>query len=412
MTHDQVGLGWRTPLAASTFTHLDVIDLIEVIADDYFEAPPRVLRSMHSLAREVPVVVHGVALGPASVSPIARKRLDRLARVINAIEPAGWSEHLAFVRGGPYEIGHLAAPPRNAATVAGTIDNIESIRRAVGALPALENIATLIDPPDSALSEAEWVEEIAGAAGCPLLLDLHNLCANALNFGHDPCEYLLQFPLSRVRLVHISGGRWIELDLPEQQVHARRLLDDHVHDVPDEVFAMLVELARRCPQPLSIILERDGHYPEFSLLLQQLTRAREAVALGRSRRGTLSENQTVAPPQKCWLAAQEGQPSSAPQFETFLARLYCDRPFLDEFLAAPSSVISRAGLNGREREAALAIDRPGLLMAARSYEIKRRAGGGERSSRWPWRQAPRAWHRVLLFMEKLRAGRPPVDPHL
>lgn len=32
---DKVGLGWRADLAAGIFTHLDRIDLLEVIADDF-----------------------------------------------------------------------------------------------------------------------------------------------------------------------------------------------------------------------------------------------------------------------------------------------------------------------------------------------------------------------------------------
>jgi uncharacterized protein (UPF0276 family) len=283
MTRDRVGLGWRTPLAANIFTHLDSIDVVEVIADDYCNAPARALRSIRSLGREVPVIAHGVTLGLASVVPPTRKRVDRLARVINSIEPVLWSEHLAFVRGGGYEIGHLAAPPRNDATVAGALRNLTIARGVVGTPPALENIATLIDPPDSPLSEPDWIAEIITASQSPLLLDLHNLLANAVNFGHDPCEYLLEFPLETVRLVHISGGQWVTLDAATHGLTARRLLDDHLHDVPDPVFELLTELGRRCPQWVTVILERDGHYPDFQILLRQLQRAREALALGRAR---------------------------------------------------------------------------------------------------------------------------------
>ena len=280
-TGDKVGLGWRAPLAASLFTHLDAIDVVEVIADDYFRASTRALRSMRSLGREVPIVLHGVALGMASVTPVTRQRVDRLAKVVNALEPTGWSEHLAFVRGGPYEIGHLAAPPRNVMTVEGAVDNIARVRAVIGADPFLENIATLVEPPDSPMSEPEWVTAVITGSRSPLLLDLHNLYANAVNFGHDPREYLLKFPLDRVHMVHLSGGHWIQLDAPEYGLSARRLLDDHVHDVPDAVFTLLTELGQRCPQPLTVILERDGNYPEFSLLLQQVRRAREALAQGR-----------------------------------------------------------------------------------------------------------------------------------
>jgi uncharacterized protein (UPF0276 family) len=280
-TKDKVGLGWRAPLAASLFTHLDAIDVVEVIADDYFKAAARALRSMRSLGREVPMVLHGVALGIASVTPVTPQRVDRLAKVVNTLEPAAWSEHLAFVRGGPYEIGHLAAPPRNLMTVEGTVDNIARVRTIVGTDPVLENVATLVDPPDSSMLEPDWVTDVISGSRSPLLLDLHNLYANAVNFGHDPREYLLKFPLDEVRMVHLSGGHWIQLEAPEYGLSARRLLDDHVHDVPDAVFMLLTELGQRCPQALTVILERDGNYPEFSLLLQQVRRAREALARGR-----------------------------------------------------------------------------------------------------------------------------------
>ena len=69
---------------------------------------------------------------------------------------------------------------------------------------------------------------------------------------------------------------------------------------------------------------------------------------------------------------------SSPRFETFLARLYSDRKFLAHFMRAPENVTREAGLDAREQQAALAIDRAGLLMAARSYESKRqgRSAGG------------------------------------
>ena len=65
----------------------------------------------------------------------------------------------------------------------------------VGSLPHMENIATLIDPPCSAFTEQSWLAQISGASGCGLLLDLHNLHANATNFGYDPLQFLDELPL-------------------------------------------------------------------------------------------------------------------------------------------------------------------------------------------------------------------------
>ncbi len=93
--------------------------MVEVIADDHFDAARRELRALRTLASQVPVVLHGVGLGLASFAPADARRLDGMARVAEAVRPAFWSEHLAFVRGGGREIGHLAAPPRTGATIEG-----------------------------------------------------------------------------------------------------------------------------------------------------------------------------------------------------------------------------------------------------------------------------------------------------
>ena len=273
---DRVGLLWRDALAAGIFANLDKIDAVQVIAEDYFRASSAKRRALRRLAETLPLDLHGVAMGLASTIPVARERLDDMARLVHDIEPQSWSEHLAFVRAGRIEIGHLAAPPRTAQSMAGAIANINAAARIVGSAPLLENIATLIAPPASTMEEAPWVAGIARGAGAGLLLDLHHLYANALNFGQEPVTLLMRFPLERVKTVHLSGGRWITA--PDGQ---RRLLDDHLHDPPPGVYGLLAQLARHAPQPLNVIVERDGHFPEFGTLLEQLGLARAALRQGR-----------------------------------------------------------------------------------------------------------------------------------
>jgi uncharacterized protein (UPF0276 family) len=275
---DRIGIGWRPALAAAILAHLGEIDVVEVIADDYVDAPPRDMRALGTLARQVPVTLHGVGLGLASCAPVDERRLEAMARLVERVRPVSWSEHLAFVRGGGHEIGHLAAPPRTAATVAGTAANVARARAFVGSAPLLENVATLIDPPGSDCDEITWIGEASRAADADLLLDLHNLHANAVNFGFDARAALDRLPLARVAGVHIAGGAWIAVP------GHRRLLDDHQHDVPDPVFQLLHDLGARCPRPLTLVLERDGHFPPTAHLLAELRRARRALASGRAER--------------------------------------------------------------------------------------------------------------------------------
>ena len=86
--------------------------------------------------------------------------------------------------------------------------------------------------------------------------------------------------------MHLSGGKWIKDPLNPEKRH---LLDDHLHDVPDDVYDLLELLAELCPNPLTVIIERDGHFPAFEVMLDQLRRARDAVATGRAARANRQE---------------------------------------------------------------------------------------------------------------------------
>lgn len=285
---DRIGLGWRPALAAGILSNLDRIELVEVIADDFFDATRRERRALRTLASQTPVTLHGVSLGLASALAVETKRLDQMARLCEEIAPVSWSEHLAFVRGGGVEIGHLAAPPRTAATIDGALANLARARAVVGCAPQVENVATLIEPPGSDRDEATWVSEIISGSNGDLLLDLHNLHANALNFHFDPVDFIARLPTERIAAIHLAGGKWIGAH------GARRLLDDHLHDVPDPVYDLLVEVGARTPRALTVILERDGDFPSIECLLEQLDRARQALAQGRARLFDASPEEAAA----------------------------------------------------------------------------------------------------------------------
>jgi uncharacterized protein (UPF0276 family) len=133
--------------------------------------------------------------------------------------------------------------------------------------------------PEHASRRIEAVSILA-ASGCGLLLDLHNLHANATNFGFDPLRYLDEIRVDRVGCMHIAGGRWIKAPTGNK----RYLLDDHLHEVAQPVYDLLAEVAARTAQPLTVVLERDGAYPPMSVPLEELDRARRALAAGRRRR--------------------------------------------------------------------------------------------------------------------------------
>jgi len=285
MQRDRVGLGWRPELAASIFDALDRIDVLELIADDHLDSGRRERRALNIIARRVPMHVHSIALGMAGAEAVDTRRLDRLARLVNEVEPEAWSEHLAFMRAGGVEIGHLAAPPRSEASAEGATRNLRKATAIVGTMPAMENIATLIEPPCSSLGEPDWIARIVADSGCGLLLDLHNLHANATNFRFDPLDFLATIPLDRISCIHVAGGSWITAPDGDK----RYLLDDHLHAVDQPVYDLLCEVAARAAQPLTVVLERDGAFPPIPVLLDELDRIRAALAAGRGRQHSAPE---------------------------------------------------------------------------------------------------------------------------
>ena len=274
---DRVGIGFRPELAEEMLAHRDAIDVFEVIVDPFFFRPRREIRELRRQLEGTPVFAHGVSLGMASSHPTDRRRLDAMARVVGDLAPESWSEHMSFVRAGGVEIGHLSAPPRTAATIDATVANIARATRVVGAAPALENIATLIEPPASTMDELSFVHGILDGTGAPLLLDLHNLHANALNFGYAPSLLLERVSTMKVTAIHVAGGRVLPAPNGEE-----RILDDHLHDVPTPVYRLLEEVAASVAAPLTVIIERDGKYPPFASLLDELAKVRTAIANGRA----------------------------------------------------------------------------------------------------------------------------------
>ena len=281
---DRFGIGWRSELSASIMLNLDKIDIVEVIAEK-FPVKSKAAKALKTLIAQVPVTIHSVSLGLASSIRVDVKRIERLARLIDLVQPESWSEHLAFVRAGEFEIGHLAAAPRNLETIEGAVSNISIARNMTGMLPAMENIATLVNPPASTMSEPQWISQILMQTGSDFLLDLHNMYANALNFGIYPDDFLNELPLNKVTTVHLSGGKWIN---NPDDINKKHLLDDHLHDVPKEVYSLLSTLAEKCNNPLTILIERDGYYPSFDSILEQVQKARDAVAFGRNRKNHIN----------------------------------------------------------------------------------------------------------------------------
>jgi len=260
-----LGIGWRAEIDL-TVERLPGVEFVEVIAENV--RPARLPESLRVLrGRGIPVVPHGVGLGVGGAEPPSPERLAHLAACAEALGSPLVSEHLAFVRAGGVEAGHLLPVPRTREALDVVTENV---RRAQDALPvplALENVAALFGWPDDELTDAEFLAELVERTGVLLLVDVANLYTNQVNLGLSAVEALNRLPLTSLAYVHVAGG----------EEHGGLWHDTHAASVPDRILDVLAELCARVTPP-GVLLEWDDAYPSDSALAAELARVSAAMA--------------------------------------------------------------------------------------------------------------------------------------
>ncbi|WP_327588783.1 DUF692 domain-containing protein [Nonomuraea sp. NBC_00507] len=266
-----VGIGWRAELDL-TIERMDGVDFVEVIAENL--KPGHLPESLLVLrAKDVPVIPHGVSLGIGAAEPPSPARLAHLAACAEALDAPLVSEHLAFVRGGGLEAGHLLPVPRTRESLRVITENV---RRAQDALPvplALENVAAIFGWPDDELTEGQFLAELVERTGVGLLIDVANLYTNQFNLGLSAVDALDALPLEHLAYVHVAGG----------YEHQGIWHDTHTTTAPQPVLDILTELCARATPP-GVLLEWDDDFPSDAALGDELSKIRTAMSLAGEAR--------------------------------------------------------------------------------------------------------------------------------
>ncbi|WP_308168463.1 DUF692 domain-containing protein [Nonomuraea sp. NEAU-A123] len=258
-----VGIGWRAELDL-TVERLPGVDFVEVIAENIRpSALPESLRVLRS--RGTPVIPHGVSLGIGGAEPPDHRRLAHLAACAQALASPLVSEHLAFVRAGDLEAGHLLPVPRTREALSVIVQNVRQAQESLPVPLALENVAALFGWPEDELTEAEFLRELVERTGVGLLIDVANLYTSQVNLGLDARAALDTLPLEELAYVHVAGG------------YARDGVwhDTHTTVIPPDVLDLLAELSARA-EPPGVLLEWDADYPSDAVLTAELDRIRAA----------------------------------------------------------------------------------------------------------------------------------------
>ena len=273
----KAGFGLRTPHRASVLASRPSVGFLEVHAENYLGGGDAIV-ALEALRCDFPISIHAVGLSLGSAEGVDRRHLERIAQLVERIEPALVSEHLAWsMNEGRYLNDLLPLPYTEEALdiVAGNIDRLqERLRRRV----LIENPSTYLRFKHSTIDEAEFLATLARRTGCRLLVDVNNLHVNAANHGLDARAWLARVPVTAVGEIHLAGHA-------VNQVGNRAIvIDDHGSAVTEPVWQIYEAAMRRFPRAPALI-EWDSNIPPLEILLAEAIEAdrRRACALRGGR---------------------------------------------------------------------------------------------------------------------------------
>ncbi len=193
---------------------------------------------------------HGVGLSPTSArfDDAAAAWLTELARdsrrYRHVTDHWGFSRARGLLRGAPLPL------VASEAVVAATTNALQALAAVTNTPVGLENLPLALSA-DELDTQPAMIARTLDAIDGVLLLDLHNLWCQAVNFERDARALAVRYPLDRVREIHVAGGGWSDSSFGPP---VRR--DTHDGWVPAEVIELLAWVIPRCPALEVVVLER------------------------------------------------------------------------------------------------------------------------------------------------------------
>ena len=265
------GVGYKAQHFEALTADPGPVAWLEIHAENYMGQGGRPLAQLEALAARFAISVHGVGLSIGGEADLDRAHLARLKALCDRIQPASFSEHLAWSTHGAQFLNDLLPLPYTGATLARVADHVARVQDVLGRQMLLENPSSYLAFAESTYRETAFLAEVVARTGCGLLLDVNNVFVSATNLATSPQDYIAAFPTDHVGEIHLGGH-----DADEDEHGAPLLIDSHGRAVADPVWALLeIALARTGPRPL--LIEWDTDVPDWPVLRDEAGRAAAAL---------------------------------------------------------------------------------------------------------------------------------------
>ncbi|WP_457425791.1 MNIO family bufferin maturase [Roseateles sp. P5_E7] len=267
-----VGIGWRQPHYETLLAGRPALGFIEVHSENFFADGGITLAVLDAGREAYDVSLHGVGLALGSAAGLDGWHLDRLARLVERVQPRWVSDHACFARvGSGLHAADLLPIPFNDESLALMASHVDQVQLRLGRPMFVENISAYVGWVGDTLAEPEFFNELTRRSGCGLLLDVNNLFVNARNAGFGPDEaadeamrWVDAIRPGSVGEIHLAG----HCELADGLV-----IDDHGSRVRDEVWRVYAHAIARLGA-VPTLIEWDTAVPALDVLLAEAERAR------------------------------------------------------------------------------------------------------------------------------------------
>jgi uncharacterized protein len=262
------GVGLRLPHLSEVMATRPSVGWLEVHPEN-FVANPHATELLLDLAQHYPVSVHTVGVSIGSADGIDRAHLERVARLIDRVDPMLVSGHLAWSTHLGIYLNDLLPLPYTRETLDLVCDQLAMVQDRFGRPYLVENPSTYVGFAHSTMTEVEFLDALVARTGCRLLCDVSNIVVSAHNMRFDPFAYLAGLPSGAIGELHL-GGFTPEED--EATPGASLLVDTHAAGVDDSVWPLYLAAIRRFPEAPTLI-EWDNDLPALQTLVDEAERA-------------------------------------------------------------------------------------------------------------------------------------------
>jgi len=264
---DRPGVGYKPQHFADIMEDAAPVEWLEIHAENYMGEGGRPLAQLRTLAQRFAFSVHGVGLSIGGEAPLDKEHLKRLAHLVGWLNPARFSEHLAWSTHDSHFLNDLLPLPYTTETLNRVAEHIDEVQQAVGRQMLLENPSTYLAFEETTMPEIEFLSEVAHHTDCGLLLDVNNVFVSAANQRTDPYAYIDDYPLHLVGEIHLGGH-----DEDSDDMGETLLIDSRRTEVVDPVWKLYdYTISKASPRPT--LIEWDTDVPDWPTLAAEARRA-------------------------------------------------------------------------------------------------------------------------------------------